>query len=149
MKNLSLRIFIIASLVLFGSLYYYSGEVEDHYQDNAQRYLEQTLTDIASWQPAALKAHLAEETLQQVSDDQLRNLADQYRHLGAFQDMAPAQLSRLSAALSLFSDKPRLSYTSRVRFAAGSATMTATLTLEDQHFKFYNLNLGEAEKSAQ
>ncbi len=145
MNNTILRVFIVASLVLFGSLYYYSGQVEEHYQENASRYLDQALTEISSWQAADLKSQLAAETLQQVGDSQLQQLVEHYRQLGRYQSMDTPQLSRLSAALSLFNEPPRLSYSSRVQFAQGSAAMTATLTLEKQRFKFYNFNLGELE----
>ncbi|WP_373082838.1 hypothetical protein [Zhongshania sp.] len=146
MRNPLLNTFIIASLVLFGGLYYYSGQVEDHYSENANRYLNATLTSISSWQTADLKAQLASETLAQVSDEQLSKLCAEYTHLGQFQRMDTLQFSRLSGALSLFSEPPKLSYSSNVHFEHGSAIMTATLTLENQRFKLYNLNLGAPEK---
>ena len=50
MRNPLLNIFIIASLILFGGLYYYSGQVEEHYSENAERYLKTALVSISSWQ---------------------------------------------------------------------------------------------------
>jgi hypothetical protein len=144
-KNISLRIFVIASLVLFGSLYYYSGEVQDHYQDNASQYLDLALTEISRWDAEVLKDQLAREAKAQVSDEQLQTLMDHYRHLGRYQSMDSPQLSRLSAALSIFSDQAKLSYSSRVSFSEGSAIMTATLTVENQRFKLYNFSLGQSE----
>ncbi|MDF1693325.1 MAG: hypothetical protein P1U47_13175 [Zhongshania sp.] len=147
MRNPLLNTFIIASLVLFGGLYYYSGQVEDHYSDNAARYLNASLTSISSWQVADLKAQLSAETLDKVDDEQLAKLCADYAHLGQFQSMETPLFSRLSGALSLFSEPPKLSYSSNVHFEHGNAVMTATLTLEKQHFRLYNLNLGKPEQS--
>tara|TARA_R110000772_G_scaffold58976_1_gene133637 strand:- start:18026 stop:18478 length:453 start_codon:yes stop_codon:yes gene_type:complete len=145
-RNPLLNIFIIASLILFGGLYYYSGQVEDHYSENAERYLKTALVSISSWQTEDLKAQLATATLAQVDDQQLRKLCVEYARLGEFQRMGELQFSRLSGALSLFSEPPRLSYSSNVHFEHGSAVMTATLTLENQRFKLYNFNLGKPEQ---
>lgn len=148
MRNPLLNTFIIASLVLFGGLYYYSGQVENHYSDNANRYLNAALTSISSWQTPDLKAQLSAATLAQVDDSQLDKLCAEYAQLGKFQRMEELQFSRLSGALSLFSEPPRLSYSSNVHFEHGSAVMTATLTLENQRFKLYNFNLGKPEQTA-
>ena len=144
MKNL-LRLFVFASLVLFAMLYYYSGQVKDHYQDNATRYLDQALTEISYWETSRMKPLLAQEALAKVSDETLKKLVDHYRHLGRYQSMDEPQLSRISAALSLFGGAPKLSYSSRVTFEHGKSVMTATLTLENQRFKLYNFNLGNTE----
>ncbi|QQD18744.1 hypothetical protein I6N98_02430 [Spongiibacter nanhainus] len=144
MKNL-LRLFVFASLVLFAMLYYYSGQVKDHYQENASRYLDQALTEISYWEASRMKPLLAQEALAQVSDETLEKLVDHYRHLGRYQSMDEPQLSRISAALSLFGGAPKLSYSSRVTFEHGKSIMTATLTLQDQRFKLYNFNLGNIE----
>lgn len=145
MKNSALRVFIVSGLILFGSLYYYSGEVEEHYADNARRYLDGALQRISSWESAALKAELSRTTLSHVSDSQLAELAEQYRSLGSYERMDELHFSRLSGALSLFSDAPRLSYSGKIYFDEGKAVMTATLTLQDQRFKLYNFNLSRAE----
>jgi hypothetical protein len=147
-RNPLLNIFIIASLILFGGLYYYSGQVEEHYSENAERYLKTALVSISSWQTEDLKAQLSAATLAQVDDQQLRKLCTEYARLGEFQHMGELQFSRLSGALSLFSEPPRLSYSSNVHFEHGSAVMTATLTLENQRFKLYNFNLGKPEQAA-
>ncbi|WP_269618499.1 hypothetical protein [Zhongshania sp. BJYM1] len=143
MRNITLNVFVISGLLGFGGLYYYSGEVEDHYKDNANRYLKASLAKISSWDVQDLKSELGRETLDEVSDEQLQQLTDNYRHLGAFTSMDEPLFSRLSGALSILNHPPKLSYSSNVRFEHGSAIMTATLTLENQHFKYYNLNLGK------
>lgn len=145
MKNTALRVFIVAGLVLFGSLYYYSGEVEKHYEDNARRYLSNALQRISSWETDALKEELSQATLSHVSDEQLAALAEQYRSLGAFDRMDELHFSRLSGALSLFAESPRLSYSGKIYFEQGAAVMTATLTLQNQRFKLYNFNLSRAD----
>lgn len=142
MRNITLNVFVISGLLGFGGLYYYSGEVEEHYKTNANRYLEASLEKISSWEVADLKSELGKETLSEVSDQQLQELTASYRHLGAFTGMDEPVFSRLSGALSILNHPPKLSYSSNVRFEHGSAIMTATLTLENQHFKYYNLNLG-------
>ncbi len=145
MRNNTLRIFILASLLLFGALYFYSGQVEDHYRDNATKFLRVALSDISSWEIEPLRSRLSRDTVDAVSNESLRKLLDHYRHLGAFQSMEEPVFSRVSGALSVFADKPRLGYSSRVQFEHGSAIMTATLTVEDQHFRFYNLSFGESQ----
>jgi hypothetical protein len=149
MRNPILNFFVICGLVVFGSLYFYSGSVEDHYKENAERYLNASLESISSWQSADLKAQLSRATLAQVGDEQLAKLCDEYRHLGKFESMDEPLFSRLSGAMSIIGDAPKLSYSSNVRFENGSAVMTVTLTLENDRFKMYNFNLGSPEKTAQ
>lgn len=141
MNSSLLRSLIIVGLVVFGGLYYYSGEVEERYREPARNYLDSALNRISSWQPSALRAELSRQTLAQVSDAQLVSLSEQYKHLGPYLRMDELRFSRLSGALSLFADAPRLSYSSKLYFEGGSAVMTATLTLQDQRFKLYNFNL--------
>lgn len=143
MRNITLNVFVISGLLGFGGLYYYSGEVEAHYKSNADRYLKASLEKISSWEVGDLKSELGQETLKEVSDQQLTDLTASYRHLGAFSSMDEPSFSRLSGALSILNHPPKLSYSSNVRFEHGSAIMTATLTLEDQHFKYYNFSLGK------
>ncbi|MGJ8686368.1 MAG: hypothetical protein ACSHWQ_02730 [Spongiibacteraceae bacterium] len=145
MSNSLLRVFVIASLVLFGGLYFYSSNIEKHYKDGATRYLNVALENISDWQSHSLRAQLARETQHHVSNEQLTKLTDHYRHFGRFQSMDEPRLSRLSAALSAFSKHPRLSYSSQVHFEGGKAIMTATLTLEDERFKFYNFSLSPSQ----
>ncbi|MFT5888658.1 MAG: hypothetical protein ACI9BO_001481 [Zhongshania sp.] len=149
MRNPILNFFVICGLVVFGGLYFYSGSIEDHYKVNAERYLNASLESISSWQTADLKAQLSHATLAQVSDAQLAKLCDEYRHLGRFKSMDEPLFSRLSGAMSIIADAPKLSYSSNVRFENGSAVMTVTLTLEDDRFKMYNFNLGSPEQTAQ
>lgn len=141
MNSTLLRSFILVGLIAFGGLYYYSSQVEEQYGEPARSYLDTALSSISSWQPAALRAQLSRETLAQVNDKQLAGLSAQYQHLGQYQRMDELRFSRLSGALSLFADSPRLSYSSKLYFENGSAIMTATLTLQDQRFKLYNFNL--------
>lgn len=143
MRNITVNVFVISGLLGFGGLYYYSGEVEAHYKVNADRYLAASLAKISSWDVNDLQAELGKETLEQVSEEQLQELTASYRHLGAFESMDEPLFSRLSGALSILNHPPKLSYSSNVRFEHGSAIMTATLTLEGEHFKYYNLNLGK------
>lgn len=143
MRNSALRLFILSGLILFGSLYYYSGEVEEHYAENARKYLDGALTRMSDWQPGSLKGELARETLLHVSDSQLQALTEEYRYLDTYQSMEELRFSRLSGALSLFADAPRLSYSALIHFSGGDAIMTATLTVEDERFKIYNLNFGK------
>lgn len=148
MRNTTLRIFILASLLLFGALYYYSGQVEQHYADNAPMYLRSALEEIsADWQADRLRAQLSVDTRDNVSDTQLAKLTAHYAHLGRFVTMDEPVFSRVSGALGIFADKPRLGYSSQVRFENGSAVMTATLTVEHERFRFYNLSFGEIEKT--
>ena len=141
MNSTLLRSFILVGLIAFGGLYYYSNQVEEQYGEPARSYLDTALSSISSWQPGALRAQLSRETLAQVNDKQLAELSAQYQHLGQYQRMDELRFSRLSGALSLFTDSPRLSYSSKLYFENGSAIMTATLTLQDQRFKLYNFNL--------
>ncbi|MBD2859982.1 hypothetical protein IB286_13315 [Spongiibacter sp. KMU-158] len=145
MRNTTLRLFVLASLILFGMLYYYSGQVEKHYAENSSKYLNNALSSISDWQASSLREQLSRDTQSTVSDAQLEKLTQHYAHFGKFVSMEEPVLSRVSAALSVFADKPRLGYSSRVKFEKGSAIMTATLTIEDERFKFYNLSFGPVE----
>src|SRR5690606_32819835 len=79
--------------------------------------------------------------LRTLSTEQLDAIAERYRPLGAFVKVDELQLTRLTAALSLFSNKRLLSYNGRAQFRQGSANVTATLIVRDGQFRVYNLSL--------
>lgn len=140
-----LNLFILCCLVIFGLLYYYSGQQEAQFRDSSHFYLESVLTDISRWQPEILRHHLAPEARARVSDSQLESVLAQYRPLGPLVSMDEPVLSRLSAALSAFTDQRRLSYSFEARFEQGRALVTATLLERDGQFSLYNFNITRSD----
>lgn len=140
-----LHAIIFAFLFVVGALYWYSGQQEQHYDAAARRYLQQALTDIGSWQRAALKRQLAEPALQTIDDKQLDALIERYRGLGAFKRVDDLQFSRLTAALSFFNSNILLSYHGTAVFDNGNAPLTATLIVGGGGFQLYNFSFGSPD----
>lgn len=140
-----LRLAIIVILLLVGGLYWYAGQQQQRYDAAATQYLRAALTDIGSWQRAALRRQLAPEALRAVSDAQLDALDDRYRPLGAFRGLEQVQFGRLAAALSWFGNTTLLNYHAVARFEHGSAELTATLIVRDGGFRLYNFSLASPQ----
>lgn len=136
-----LHLGIIFALCLFALLYWQTGEQEKYYAESAAPWFEQSLSEISSWEKAALLRHLSAEAQATISNEQVNKLLDHYRPLGALQSMDPPLFSRLTAALSILGAK-RVSYSTRAVFENGSAIVTATLLDSNGSYSFYNLNIG-------
>lgn len=140
-----LRIIIIAALFAVGLLYWYSGEQQAHYDAAAQRYMQQALTDISSWQRDNIKQHLTPVALANIDDKQIDALIERYRELGAFKRIDDVQFARLTAALSFFSRNILLSYHGDVYFEHGNASLALTLIVSDGRFQIYNFSFGSPQ----
>ncbi|MFT3928844.1 MAG: hypothetical protein QM709_00995 [Spongiibacteraceae bacterium] len=143
-----LRILIIVALFAVGLLYWYSEQQRDHYDVAAQRYLQQSLSDISSWQRDNIKQHLTPAALANIDDKQIDALIERYRGLGAFKRVDDLQFARLTAALSFFSSNILLSYHGTVRFEHGNASLAITLIASQGRFQIYNFSFGSPNISA-
>ncbi len=140
-----LRIIIVVALFAVGLLYWYSKQQEAHYDAAAQRYMQQALTDIASWQRDKIKQHLTAAALANIDDKQIDALIGRYRELGAFKRVDDVQFARLTAALSFFSRNILLSYHGTARFEHGSASLAITLIAGEGRFQIYNFSFGSPQ----
>lgn len=140
-----LRLATIVILIAVGGLYWYAHSQQQRYDETARAWLRGAMTDIASWQGAALRRQLAPEALAAIDDAHVEALVARYRELGGFVDMTDVKFGTLTAALSLLSGNTLLSYSGQVRFQSGSAHFTATLVHRDEQFRLYNINFGEPQ----
>ncbi len=136
-----LHAFVGLCLLVFAGLYYYASEQDEKHSAEARLYLEAALTDISSWQPEALRSHLTPAARAAVSNEQLYQVVDEYRGLGRFRSMDSPQFSTLTAALSVFGEEQRLSYSFPARFENGETLVTATLAVTDGVFRLYNFSI--------
>jgi len=143
--NKPLQLATIVILAVVGSLYWYAGKQQERYDAAATQFLTQALTDIASWDPNALRRHLSDEALHAIDDAQLVALTDRYRSLGMFKRIDELQFTRLTAALSLFSGNTLLSYHGIAHFDHGSAALTATLVVRDGQIRLYNFSFANPQ----
>lgn len=135
-----LQLIVLIILGVVGGLYWYAGNQQQRYDEAATRYLRSALTDIGSWQRAALQRQLADEARRALSDEQLDAIVERYRVLGAFAQLGEMEFSRLTAALSLLGRHRLVSYQGSAQFQNGSANFTATLLIHDNEFRLYNLS---------
>ncbi len=140
-----LHVFIGFCLLVFGGLYYYATEQDDKHSAQARLYLENALSEISSWQPEALRHHLTPAAREAVSNEQLYQVLEQYRPLGKFKSLHSLQFSTLTAALSVFGEEKRLSYSFPARFENGEALVTATLAVHEGQFRLYNFSIRRSE----
>ena len=136
-----LHVFILFCLLVFGGLYYSATEQDDKHSATARLYLEDTLSDISRWQPDVLRQHLAPAAREVVSNEQLYRVVEEYQSLGRFKSMDKPQFSNLTAALSVFGEDQRLSYSFPARFEGGEALVTTTLLVSNGQFSVYNFSL--------
>lgn len=140
-----LQIIILVALLGAGLLYWYSGQQQAHYDAAAQRYMQQALGDIASWQRDNIKKHLTPAALANIDDKQIDALIERYRGLGAFKRVDDVQFARLTAALSFFNRNILLSYHGTARFEHGSASLAITLIPAEGRFQIYNFSFGSPQ----
>lgn len=137
-----LQIIIVIALGVVGLLYWYSGQQEQHYDASAQRYMQQALGDISSWQREKIKMHLAPAARANIEDQQIDALIERYRGLGTFKQIDDVQFARLTAALSFFNSNILLSYHGQALFEYGNVSLTLTLVVSNGNFQIYNFSFG-------
>ena len=135
-----LRIAVLAMLVLFTGLYFYTDKQQQAYQATAEPAARKILLDISSWQAVDMRKHLSLEARQTISPEQLDALLSQYRPLGKLLSVNELFFSPLMSVFSLLGE-PRVSYTGTATFENGPASLTLTLVEQGNTFLIYNFNL--------
>lgn len=135
-----LQLIVLIILGVVGGLYWYAGNQQQRYDESATQYLRTAFKDIGSWQRAALQRQLAEEARRTLSDAQLDAIVERYRTLGEFAQLGDMEFSRLTAAMSLLGRNRLLSYQGSAQFQHGTANFTATLLIQGDDFRLYNLS---------
>jgi hypothetical protein len=143
MQTQTLRIIIAILLTLVIMLYFYTNREKDYYSKSAEPAVAQILTEISGWEKQALLIHLAPETKQTVSEEQLDKLMNLYRSYGRFRSIQELNFSRTVSAFSLLGDK-HINYSGTANFDAGLVNLNITLIERGGFFLIYNFTLAKA-----
>lgn len=98
------------------------------------------MAEISTWQEEPLLRHLAPEAKETITDEQLKQLLDQYREFGWFYSVSELNFSRTASVFSLFGDK-RINYSGLIDYSTGSVSLNITLVERDGFFLVYNFSL--------
>ncbi|MBS0424477.1 MAG: hypothetical protein JSR71_08670 [Proteobacteria bacterium] len=145
MQVKTLRAIVALLLTLVVMLYFYTNREKDYYSKSAEPAITQILSDISSWKKQKLLVHLAPETKQTITDEQLDELLTHYRSFGRFQSIEELNFSRTASAFSLFGEK-RINYSGLAKFDAGSISLNITLIERGGFFLVYNFALAKAKQ---
>ncbi len=145
MQVKTLRAIVALLLTLVVMLYFYTNREKDYYSKSAEPAITQILSDISSWKKQKLLIHLAPETKQTITDEQLDELLTHYRSFGRFQSIEELNFSRTVSAFSLFGEK-RINYSGLAKFDAGSISLNITLIERGGFFLVYNFALAKAKQ---
>lgn len=144
MNNNWLRFTVLALVIMFIGLFYYSSQQEKLYAAVAEPAIEKMLRDISSWQPQAMRSHLSAAAGKTLNDQQLAQLLNQYRPLGKLVTVDALNFSRLMSVFSLLGES-RISYSGIASFENGPAEFTLTLQESSGVFSIYNLTIQPAQ----
>lgn len=145
MQVKTLRAIVALLLTLVVMLYFYTNREKDYYSKSAEPAITQILSDISSWKKQKLLIHLAPETKQTITDEQLDELLTQYRSFGRFQSIEELNFSRTVSAFSLFGEK-RINYSGLAKYDAGSISLNITLIERGGFYLVYNFALAKAKQ---
>ena len=84
--------------------------------------------------------HLAPEAKQNILDEQLDKLMEQYKKLGRFRSIQEINFSRTASAFSLIGGK-RINYSGIANFDNAAANLNMTLVERGGFFLVYNFTL--------
>lgn len=140
MQNHWLRIIVFILMTGFVAIYFHTGRQEDHYSNTGPQAVAQILSEISSWEKAVLHRHLAAETKETVTDEQLSELFKLYQTFGKFRSLNELNFSRSVSAFSLLGEK-RINYSGTANFDAGLINVSMTLVERGGYFKVYNFAL--------
>ncbi|SFP62734.1 hypothetical protein SAMN05216419_101019 [Nitrosomonas cryotolerans] len=143
MQTQMLRIIIVILLTLVVALYFYTDRQKYYYSLTAEPAIGQILTEVSGWKKQVLLRHLAPETLQTVSDEQLEALLALYRGFGNFRSVNELEFSRTVSAFSLIGEK-RINYSGTANFDIGLVNVNITLVERSGFFLIYNFTLTRA-----
>ena len=135
-----LRIIIAILVTAMAMLYFHTGREKDFYDKSAQPAITQILSEISNWQKDTLLIHLAPEAKQNILDEQLDKLMEQYKKLGRFRSIQEINFSRTASAFSLIGEK-RINYSGIANFDNAAANLNMTLVERGGFFLVYNFTL--------
>lgn len=138
----TLRIIVAAFLTLAIMLFFYTGREKDYYSRSAEPAITQILKEISSWDKSLLLLHLAPETKQVITDEQLENILTDYRQFGRFKSLQELNFSRMASAFSLIGEK-HINYSGKAEFERGEINLNITLVERGGFFLIYNFALSK------
>ena len=138
----TLRIIVAAFLTLAIMLFFYTGREKDYYSRSAEPAITQILKEISSWDKSLLLLHLAPETKQVITDEQLENILTDYRQFGRFKSLQELNFSRMASAFSLIGEK-HINYSGKADFEGGEISLNITLVERGGFFLIYNFALSK------
>lgn len=145
MTKSTLRTVVLVMLIAAAGLYLYTDQQRQRYQQTAAPAVSRILTDISSWEKDILIGHLAAETRQVLTDQQLQKLLTHYQQFGQLQSIGELHYSRIMGVFSLFGDT-RINYSGTAVFASGPANINITLTPHGSGFLIYNFTLSSQQQ---
>ena len=111
-------------------LYMHTNSEKRYYSKTAEPAVEKIMAEISTWQEEPLLRHLAPEAKETITDEQLKQLLDQYREFGWFYSVSELNFSRTASVFSLFGDK-RINYSGLIDYSTGSVSLNITLVERD------------------
>ncbi|MCB1934880.1 MAG: hypothetical protein KDF59_02940 [Nitrosomonas sp.] len=140
MQVQTLRLITAVLAIVFFMLYMHTNSEKRYYSKTAEPAVEKIMAEISTWQEEPLLRHLAPEAKETITDEQLKQLLDQYREFGWFYSVSELNFSRTASVFSLFGDK-RINYSGLIDYSTGSVSLNITLVERDGFFLVYNFSL--------
>lgn len=140
MQVQTLRLITAVLAIVFFMLYMHTNSEKRYYSKTAEPAVEKIMAEISTWQEEPLLRHLAPEAKETITDEQLKQLLDQYREFGWFYSVSELNFSRTASVFSLFGDK-RINYSGLIDYSTGPVSLNITLVERDGFFLVYNFSL--------
>ncbi|MDT8440654.1 MAG: hypothetical protein RQ723_03220 [Desulfuromonadales bacterium] len=129
-------------IVIVGSALYDRFKTSP-YDAQAIPYLERILPTLSTWEPEPIRALMAPDALENVSDEQFQQTIAIFSRLGRLRSHAKPRFRTLHAEAGV-DDATRtiVEYLVKAEYESGPAEMVISLVQTDDRFMVYRFNLG-------
>lgn len=132
-----LFVLICGLSIFFGYRYMQSSA----YEQTAVPYLKQVLPEISSWEPARVRACMAPEVLEGVSDEKLSALLTSLSRIGTLEHIEDISFKNKASGEHITRDQqPLVTYELKARYSSGEVGVTISLLDKGEDFDVYHFN---------
>lgn len=136
---------LLAVSALFGGTYLYRNHQAEQYAATAVPYVKQVLPTIASWNPEAIRALMAAESLATIPPERFDKAIELFAKLGGFKGMdEPRFDEKIEITVKGSGNKTLLNYKVATRHTQGKADFILQLIDRGDHVQLYNFSLSSA-----
>ena len=140
-----LKKFIIYAIFVFvagfSAYFGYGAYQSSQYDSTAVPYIQEVLPKISTWDPEVVKQCMAPEVLQNITDENLRDIMGALAQIGELQSIGEMKFKKkATGGVGDLVQQPVITYTVNAQYSSGETIVTIALLDKGGIYEVYHFN---------